>query len=678
MTWSLALPNLLIGLREGLEAGLIVTILLGAMRTLAPERGTGLVWLGTLSAAALSFSFGAVLTFTRTELGPRAQEVFGGTLSLVAAVLVTSMVFWMRSAARSIGGELRGRLADALAAGGAMVAVASFVSVAREGLETALFVWTNAQAAGSTTSPLIGAVLGLLVAVGICALLFRRVVRINLGRFFTVTGAALTVVVAGVLAYGIGDLQDAGVLPGLGRTAFDLSRHLDSGSWWVETLRGITNLDVRMSWLQVLGYLGYLGIVLPLFLAGRRDPGTAAARTRPTAPVAEPAGGAAPARRGLLRPAIAAAVVLPVLAGAGWVALDHHPRRAGDAAITLTASSCAGGWAAPRAGRQSYTITNATSDAVDVELLQATSIVAEIEVLGPGTTRSLPVTLGAGSYRWACVFDGRPTLRSEARTVTAATGQPRTVTLVPTTEADLRPVLGRYEGFVRGQLATITGQLDILARAVAAGDRAAAERAWLAAHLTYHRIGAAYGAFGATGDAVDGLAQGLPAGTADPSFTGFHRIERGLWSGAALGTLAPRVAALRHAVGALVSALPQDAFDPNEVTVRAHEIEEDTLRFTLTGQDDYGSGSGFRTAAADLDGTQYLLGLLAPLLRERQPGLVEQAQAGIAAVRQALAAAGSTPVGQAALATRQRVDAATGGLLETLSPIPDLLEIRNP
>ncbi|MEO6702507.1 MAG: FTR1 family protein, partial [Jatrophihabitantaceae bacterium] len=191
MTWSLAFPNLLVGLREGLEAGLIVTILIGAVRRLAPGRSLASVWLGVVAAAVLSLSFGAVLTFTRAELSPHAQELFGGTTSLIAVALVTSMIFWMRRTARALSGELREQVGRALTAGGLALAVTAFVAVAREGLETALFVWTNAQAAGSSGSPLAGALLGLVLASGLCVGLYRRVLRVNLARFFTVTGAVL-------------------------------------------------------------------------------------------------------------------------------------------------------------------------------------------------------------------------------------------------------------------------------------------------------------------------------------------------------------------------------------------------------------------------------------------------------------------------------------------------------
>lgn len=668
-------PNLLVGLREGLEAGLVVTILVGAVRRLAPGRSLAGVWVGVTAAAVLSLSFGAVLTFTRAEMSPKAQEVFGGVTSLVAVVLVTSMIFWMRRAARGLSGELRSRVGDALAAGGAALVVTAFVSVAREGLEAALFVWTNAQAAGSSTSPLLGALIGLVISGGLCVLLYRRVLTVNLGRFFTVTGAVLVVIVAGVLAYGVVDLQDAGLLPGLNSVAFDISAHVRTGTWWTETIRGITNLDNRMTWLQVIAYVGYIAVVLPLFLWRGRSPRPVDEAAQPAAEPARPSG-----RRRLVL--AGAALLVPAVGAGAWVAIDHGGHSgAGGAAVTVTGSSCADDWTAPVAGTVSYSVRNESTHAVDVEIIDAASqaVVAEIEVLGPGTTRDLPATLGAGSYHWKCVYSGAATTVSATRAVTGSTPQPaQAQPIKPATAAELAPVLAQYRSYVGGELDRLTRQVAALDLAVAHGDGVAARQAWLTGYLTYHRIGAAYNAFGDAGAAVDGLANGLPGGAADPDFAGFHRIELGLWGDQPVAGLRAHTSALVKAVDTLKAKLPEFTFDPNDVTIRAHEILEDTVRFVLTGQSDYGSGSGYRTAQADLDGDRALVDLLAPLLDARRPALLPAIRRDMATLQDALTAAVRTgdPVRSAPPTIRMKVNAATSQLAETLAPIPDLLEIR--
>ncbi|MEO9238234.1 MAG: iron uptake transporter permease EfeU [Jatrophihabitantaceae bacterium] len=693
MTWSLAFPNLLVGLREGLEAGLIVTILIGAVRRLAPGRSLASVWLGVVAAAVLSLSFGAVLTFTRAELSPHAQELFGGTTSLIAVALVTSMIFWMRRTARALSGELREQVGRALTAGGLALAVTAFVAVAREGLETALFVWTNAQAAGSSGSPLAGALLGLVLASGLCVGLYRRVLRVNLARFFTVTGAVLIVIVAGVLAYGITDLQEAGVLPGLDRLAFDLSAQLPTGTWWSETVRGITNLDNRMSWLSVLGYLSYLLITLVAFFRPSRPAAQAAPdQPAPKAAVAAAAelAGSAPAnpsgRPDRRRLAVAALLIVPVLVAASWIWLDGRGTQpmASDHRVTVTDQSCAADWTEPTAGSRTYSVANQSSHAVDIELVVSSgqAIVAEIEVLGPGTDRELPITLGPGSYNWKCVYAGASSRESASRTVHPATDQPGLVTntLRPVTAAELAPVAARYRTYVTGRLDLLDRQVNALAADLNRGDRAAAQQDWLAGHLTYHQLGAAYNAFGEAGAAVDGLASGLPLGVRDPGFTGFHRIESALWSGSVTSGIVGPARALVSSVRALRAQLPKFSFDPNDITLRAHEIVEDTVRFVLTGQDDYGSGSGYRTAQADLAGDRAVVDLLAPLLQQRSANLVPAIHRDQAVANAALARGVATgaAVRHADRVTRQAVNAAISQLAETLAPIPDLLELRNP
>src|SRR5690242_4256380 len=194
--WADALPNLLIGLREGLEAGLVVSILLAAVHK-AGGRSTAPVWLGVTAASALALSFGAVLTFTEAGLPSGAQEALAGILSVLAVGLVTAMVCWMRTAARGLSGELRGKVAGALAVGARALALTAFVAVAREGLEAALFLWTTVQASGSTVAPLTGAAVGLAIAVGLCVLMVRSAVRVNLGVFFARTSVLLVIVAAG-------------------------------------------------------------------------------------------------------------------------------------------------------------------------------------------------------------------------------------------------------------------------------------------------------------------------------------------------------------------------------------------------------------------------------------------------------------------------------------------------
>ena len=259
--------NALIGLREGLEAALVVVILVAFLVKTGRHWALRWVWLGVGTAVALSVVLGAVLTYGTSRLSFEQQELIGGFASIVAVVFVTGMVFWMRSAARTISGELRGRLDRALDLGPLAVALVAFLGVGREGLETAIFFYATTQAAGAGNSqPLIGWVLGLTGAVALGGLIYRGAVRINLTAFFRWTGILLVVVAAGILAYGLHDLQEAGLLPGLGAVAFDISSVIAHDGWIGNLLRGIFNFTPQPTVVQAVAWTLYVAVILTLFL----------------------------------------------------------------------------------------------------------------------------------------------------------------------------------------------------------------------------------------------------------------------------------------------------------------------------------------------------------------------------------------------------------------------------
>jgi high-affinity iron transporter len=269
------LGNLLIGLREGLEAALVVSILVAFLVRTDRRGALPKVWLGVGIAVAVSVGVTFVLTLTRQALTFEAQETFGGVLSIVAVGFVTWMIFWMRGAARSISGELRGRLEGALQMGSGAVVVMAALAVGREGLETAFFFFAAAQAAGETTGPLVGFLAGIAIAVVIAYLVYRGAVTLNMGRFFTVTGVLLILVAAGILAYGVHDLQEAGILPGLTTLAFDVSSAVPPDSWYGVLLKGVFNFSPATTVLEAIVWVAYVAVVLPLFLRPSRAVATA-------------------------------------------------------------------------------------------------------------------------------------------------------------------------------------------------------------------------------------------------------------------------------------------------------------------------------------------------------------------------------------------------------------------
>ncbi|WP_349897406.1 iron uptake transporter permease EfeU [Parafrigoribacterium soli] len=260
------LANLLIGLREGLEAALVVGILIAYVVKIDRRDVLRRIWLGVALAVLVSLALGAVLTFGAYGLSFEAQELIGGGLSIAAAAFVTWMIFWMLRTSRSLSAHLRGDVDRHLSTAGWGLVLVAFLAVGREGIETALFIWAAVQATGASTLPLIGAAIGIVIAVLLGWLIFRGVIRINLSKFFGYTGIFLIVLAGGVLAYGVHDLQEGGLLPGLNSLAFDVSAVIPPDSWYGTLLKGTVNFSPATTWLQAIVWCAYVIPVMTIFV----------------------------------------------------------------------------------------------------------------------------------------------------------------------------------------------------------------------------------------------------------------------------------------------------------------------------------------------------------------------------------------------------------------------------
>lgn len=260
------LANVLIGLREGLEAGLVVGILVAYLHKISRTDVLPKLWVGIAIAIAASLGVGAILTFGPYGLSFQAQEILGGGLSILAVGMVTWMIFWMAKHARHLKGELQGQLDKAVAGSAIGLVVLGVLSVGREGVETALFVWAAVNSGGDAVLGTVSAVVGIVISVVISYLIYRGFVRINLSRFFFWTGVFLVIVAAGVLAYGVHDLQEAGVIPGIGAVAYSLAAVIPATSWYGYLLSGLFNFTPEPTWAQVVVWLAYVAVTLFFFL----------------------------------------------------------------------------------------------------------------------------------------------------------------------------------------------------------------------------------------------------------------------------------------------------------------------------------------------------------------------------------------------------------------------------
>jgi high-affinity iron transporter len=330
-------------------------------------------------------------------------------------------------------------------------------------------------------------------------------------------------------------------------------------------------------------------------------------------------------------------------------------------------------------------LRNSSSASGEVNLLNASGgIVGEIETLGPATSAPLSVTLSTGTYTLACFMSGKAAMSSAPVAVSAsgATTATAPVAPKPVTLAELTPSNNEYQAYAAGVLVRLAADVTAIQGDLKGNDIAKAKADWLAAQLEWERVGASYDSFGQLGLNVDLLPTTLPRGVNDPGFIGLHRLEYGLWNGQSAAGLLPVANQLAANVATVRKNLTSDdlAGDPTQLPLRAHEILEDALRDHLSGIDDQGAGAAYAMTYADLQVDQVVVADLAPLISSRQPGLLATITSQQAALARALLA--TRPGGhwlslaQVPLTARQSVDSAIGALLETLSAVPDLLEVR--
>lgn len=261
------LSTFVIALREGLEAALIVGILVAYVVRTDRRHLLKPLWTGVGVALVASLALGGILAFTSAELSDRGEELFAGITSFAAVGLVTWMVFWMKRTARNLRNELHGKIDGALVGGPISLALVAFFAVAREGLETALFVYSNFKTVGVASTATVGLVLGLGLAVFLGYAIYNRTVKLDLAKFFTITGVALIIIAAGVLSYGIHEFQELGYLPGVDSFLWDVTPWIAKESLLGSLLGGLVGFDTTTSFVQFVGWSIYLLAVLIPYLS---------------------------------------------------------------------------------------------------------------------------------------------------------------------------------------------------------------------------------------------------------------------------------------------------------------------------------------------------------------------------------------------------------------------------
>jgi high-affinity iron transporter len=421
-------------------------------------------------------------------------------------------------------------------------------------------------------------------------------------------------------------------------------------------------------------------------------PGARAAPADDAGETKDGAAGAAPSRSrrvpsrraavGILAVVLMASVSAVAATGIGLAARAGAHPASPDRTVLVTASACAPGWTAPRSGQTTFQLKNtSTSSIFGVDLVGAdeVSVYGETEMLAPGTTVPMAVVLPPGRYAFECESFSGGTSYSRPEEVT---GPPVTGahSYVPVEADQVQQATINYQNSLLPYVQRLQTDTEALTQAVQSGDLARARALWLPAHLDYARLGAAYDTFGNFNDEIDGRPLGLVGGVDSPHFSGFLRLEYGLWHGQPTSELIPVALALTAAVHGLLTEFPSLLMPMNDLSLRTHEILENTLQFELTGETDEGSHTNLATAWANAQGTQLALAALTPLLRANDPALLARVTPALKAMTAEFQSYQQpngtwTPVQSLTTAEHEHLDGALGALLEQLSAIPDVLDL---
>ncbi len=349
--------------------------------------------------------------------------------------------------------------------------------------------------------------------------------------------------------------------------------------------------------------------------------------------------------------------------------------------ITVTNAKCGTGWQHPTPGVQTLQIRNAASSMIEVSLTNAYNgaVYARVEGIGPGTTRPMPVDVGSGSYAFSC--DGS-LYGDSAGPVVQVPGHVRGgAGILPVNTSAMLTVTKEAQTYIIDGLANVARRTTALATEIKAGNLAQARITWLSAHMAWEELGSAYGMFGPYDDEIDGTPFGLPLGVNDPGFTGFYRLEYGLWHGQPASRLTGPASTLNLNVRSLQAAYPGMELTPaltlSDLALRTHEVLENAMQRQLSGQDDFGSGTTLATMAAGIAATRAQLAMLHPLLVSRYQNLpllyssLDRLQQLVGAEK---TSRGWAPVTSLSTGQSEMLDAAAGETVQLLALVPPLFE----
>jgi FTR1 family protein len=592
------LPTFVIGLREGVEAALIVSIIATFLRQEGRSDALRWVWAGVLAAAAICLAVGVLLDVIDQELPQRQQEGLETVIGAIAVGIVTFMVVWMRRHAAGLAGHLRESTASALKEGSVKALVGmAFFAVFREGLETAVFLLAVFQNSDDPGTAGVGAVLGILAAIAIGFALYRGGIKLNLQRFFRFTGLVLALVAAGLVASTLHTAHEAGwVNFGQGQ-ALDLTWLVVPGTWTAALLTGMLGLQPTPTTIEVIGYLAYaIPAVVYILMPARKKP------TK---------------ERHMKNAAVAAIVVTAaalLLAACGSDDKDSGSKSSGtkQVAIKLTDAGCEPASMKLESGPTEFKVTNGGTGRVsEFEVLSGSRILGEKENLVAGLSGSFTINLKPGQYSISC-----PGGKTAATGVLDVGG-----TAVAATGADdplLTSATESYRSYVESKSAILVDRTEKFVAAIKAGDIAGAKEQFAGARAPYETIEPVAESFGNLDPEIDARVNDVEKGT---PWTGFHKIEQGLWVKNSTKGLDPIADKLLVDVKRLQTKTKGLTYQPEELANGANGLLDEVSASKITGEEDRYSHTDLSDFEANVEGSESAFGLLAPALRKTDAAL---------------------------------------------------------
>ena len=637
------LPTFVIGLREGVEAALIVGIVAAFLRQQGARRALRWMWTGVGLAVAICVAGGVALELLSQSLPQAEQEALETVVGFIAVAMVTFMVVWMRRNARGLRATLERDAAGALARGSAFALVGmAFFAVIREGFETAVFLLAAFDSADDPAAAGGGALIGVVVATVIGVAVYRGGIRLDLGRFFRITGAVLVLVAAGLVASALHTGHEAGWFNGMQGQAVDLRWLVDPGSIRSALLTGMLGLQPRPVVLETLGYVLYavpMGLYV-LWPAGRRI-------------------SARPATAGL-------AAVIGLAAAACGGTSSPSPGEAGGTArtvhVTLLDAGCDPAALHVPAGPTTFEVRNdGAGDVTEFEILDGARIVGEVENLAPGLSGTFSLTLEPGRYVTYC--PGGSEAEKGTLTVSGAT---QAVASAAATHA-----VAMYRRYVERETALLVTRTQAFATAVKAGEVDAAKRLYGPARVHYERVEPVAESFGALDPAIDARAGDVPAA----SWTGFHPLEQALWVRGDVST--PRAAKLATGLVADVLRLQRLTrtveLEPAQIANGAVELLGEVSKSKITGEEERYSHIDLVDFQANVEGARAAFDAVRPIVAGRDPALARQITTRFTAVDSAVApyrrGTEFVPYTSLTAADTRGLSRAVGALAEPLSRV---------